>query len=101
MDGGSVLFTPENAPEVTDEVLQHIMGGHGFGAGKGKAEFPEGWDADKVRSAIESVLRGPEEIQRLGSTLYLRGVVDGQGIELRVRARIGPPKLWTAYPIDS
>ncbi len=109
--GGTVPFTPDDPPEVTDELMHHIMvgsptkngweGGHAFGAGHDKTEFPEGWDADKVRAAIESVLRAPGEIQRLGSTLYFRGVVDGQRLELRVRGRSGPPKLWTAYPIDS
>jgi len=39
----------------------------------------------------------PDEIQRQGSTLFFLGRVFGQPIEARVRARHGPPQLWTAY----
>jgi hypothetical protein len=54
IDGGEVGFTPENPPAVTEALLDHIIegkpkkggwnGGHAFGAGKGKSEFPESWD---------------------------------------------------------
>jgi hypothetical protein len=110
--GGQVPFTPENPPPVTDETLQHIIvgapinrgrswsGGHGPGAGKGRSEFPESWDQAKIKSAIEQLLVAPEEIQRRGSTLFFRGRVFGQPIEARVRARHGPPQLWTAYPLS-
>lgn len=109
--GGPVPFTPDNPPPVTDEVLDHIVvgrpkgdswtGGHGFGAGRGKTEYPEGWDAGKIRTAIETVLAAPDEIVRSGSTLYFRATYDGVRIEARVRGRAqGKPKLWTAYPLE-
>jgi hypothetical protein len=111
--GGEVPFTPDNPPEVTDERLDHIMigeprrrgqawsGGHGFGVGRGKAEFPETWTRTVVKAAIEQVLSDPasiESIRRKGSTLEFRGVVMGVSIVVVVRGRQGPPKLWTAYP---
>jgi hypothetical protein len=98
--GGEVPFTPANPPTVTDKVLDHILDGHGFGAGKGKPEFPKSWDRKKVRSAVEQVLHAPDEIECKGSTLYFRGKVGGQWVEVRVRGRQGPPKVWTAYPLE-
>jgi hypothetical protein len=57
--GGDVPFTPEDAPPVTQERLEHILkgemkghrwsGGHGPGAGKGKTEFPAVWTTDKIK----------------------------------------------------
>ena len=109
--GGEVPFTPDNTPGVTDERLDHIMvgeprrrdqawsGGHGFGAGKGKAaEFPQTWTHAVVKAAIEQVLSDPASIRRKGSKLEFRGVVDGLLIVVVVRGRSGPPKMWTAYP---
>ena len=102
-------FTPANPPTVTEKILDHIMvgeqrksgwyGGHGPGAGRGKSEFPTGWDRAKVRDAVERLLVAPEAIERYGATLYLRGTIDGVAIEARARGRSGPPQLWTAYPI--
>lgn len=109
--GGDIPFTPDNPPPVTDEVLDHIIvgkprkggswdGGHGYGAGHGKSEYPEGWDAAKIRAAVEHVLAEPEEITRSGSTLHFRGTYEGVRIEARARGRAGKPKLWTAYPLE-
>lgn len=108
--GGGMPFTPDNPPPVTDEVLDHIIvgkprkggwdGGHGHGAGHGKSEYPKGWDAAKIRAAIEQVLAEPDTITRSGSTLYFRGTYDGVRIEARARGRAGKPKLWTAYPLE-
>jgi hypothetical protein len=109
-DATEVPFTPDNTPGVTDERLDHIMvgeprrrdqawsGGHGFGAGKGKAEFPQTWTHAVVKAAIEQVLSDPASIRRKGSKLEFRGVVDGLLIVVVVRGRSGPPKMWTAYP---
>jgi hypothetical protein len=114
--GGEVPFTPDNPPEVTDERLNHIMvgeprrrgrawsGGHGFGAGRGKAEFPESWTRDVVRGAIEQVVTDPVSIvsiRRKGSKLEFRGLVDKLSIVVVVRGRYGPPRLWTAYPEET
>lgn len=109
--GGPVPFTPDNPPAVTDEVLEHIIvgmpkrngwdGGHGYGAGHGKSEYPEGWDTATIRTAIENVLANPDTIERRGATLLFRGVYEGVRIEARVRGRSqGKPKLWTAYPVE-
>ncbi|MBS9536034.1 EndoU domain-containing protein [Mycobacterium sp. M1] len=74
-------------------------GGHAFGAGRGKSEFPRLWDRGQVRAAIEEVLRSPAQIERAGSTLYFRGTVGGQLITVRVKGRMqGHAKIWTAYP---
>lgn len=107
-DGGQVPFTPANPPTVTDKILDHIMvgeprrsgwyGGHGPGAGRGKSEFPAGWDRDRVREAVEQLLVAPESIERTGSTLVFRGTIDGVPIVALARGRVGPPLLWTAYP---
>ncbi|PQM47109.1 EndoU domain-containing protein [Mycobacterium talmoniae] len=102
-------FTPDNAPKVTDAQLAHILvgkpkkngwsGGHGFGAGKGKSEFPESWDRTKIRDAIDQVLVQPAEIIRKGSTLYFRASVDGLPLAVRVKGRVhGRVQVWTAYP---
>lgn len=110
-DGGTVPFTPDNPPPVTDEVLDHIIvgrpkrdgwsGGHGFEEGHDKSEFPDrSWDRAKIRAAIESVLAEPADITRRGSTLLFRGTYDGVDIEARVRGRAGKPTLWTAYPVQ-
>lgn len=111
--GGVVPFTPDNPPEVTDERLDHIMvgeprrrgrawsGGHGYGAGKSKAEFPESWSRDHVRHAIELVLTDISTItliRRTGAALHFHGTVNGVALVVVVRGRPGPPKLWTAYP---
>lgn len=111
-DGGSVPFTPADAPAVTDELLEHIFvgkprkkggwdGGHGFGAGKGKSEFPQSWDRPKIRSSIERVLQTPDEIIRRGATLVFTATVDGLRMRVRVRGRQGPSQLWTAYPVSN
>lgn len=109
-DGGDLPFTRDNPPQVTDKVLDHIIvgaptkggwdGGHGYGAGHGKSEFPEGWGRPEIKTAVESVLANPDEIVRRGSTLYFRGTYEGVQIEARVRGRQGPAKLWTAYPLE-
>lgn len=111
--GGEVPFTPDDAPEVTDERLKHIMvgeprkggdawsGGHGFGVGKGKAEFPQSWTRDVVKAAIEEILTDTTAIRRIrrrGATLYFHGTAKGVALVVVVRGRSGPPKLWTAYP---
>lgn len=108
-DGGEVGFSPENPPAITEAQLDHVMvgtpkkagwdGGHAFGAGKGKSEFPESWDRAKVRDVINQVLRTPVEIERSGSTLYFRGTADGQLVTVRVKGRMhGKARIWTAYP---
>lgn len=111
--GGEVPFTPDHPPEVTDERLDHIMageprrrgqawsGGHGYGAGRGKAEFPRSWTREVVKTAIEQVLTDPASIasiRRRGSKLEFRGTANRLSIVVVVRGRHGPPKLWTAYP---
>lgn len=108
-DGGEVPFTPDGRPPITEDLLDHVMdgspkkdgwdGGHGFGTGRGKSEFPESWDRTRVAEAIDEVLRSPDEIERNGSTLYFRGTVGGQPLTVRVKGRMqGRPKVWTAYP---
>jgi hypothetical protein len=79
--GGEVPFTPANPPEVTDERLDHIMvgeprrrgqawsGGHGYGAGNGKAEFPLSWMREVVKAAIEQVLTDPTSIASIERTV--------------------------------
>jgi hypothetical protein len=111
--GGDVPFTPDHPPEVTDERLDHIMvgeprrrgqawsGGHGYGAGKGKAEFPRSWAREVVKAAIDQILTDPRSIasiRRRGSKLEFRGTANGLPIVVVVRGRHGPPKLRTAYP---
>lgn len=111
--GGEVPFTPEYPPEVTEERLDHIMvgeprrhgqtwsGGHGYGAGEGKAEFPQSWTRDVVKAAIEQVLGATSSIRhirRKGAALYFHGTVNDVVLVVVVRGRLGPPKLWTAYP---
>lgn len=114
--GGEVPFTAGNPPEVTDERLDHIMvgesrrrglawsGGHGYGTGKGKAEFPPSWTREVVQAAIEQILTDPvsiASITRKGSKLEFRGVASGLSIVVVVRGRHGPPKLRTAYPEET
>lgn len=114
--GGGVPFTPEHPPEVTPERLDHIMigeqrrhglawsGGHGYGAGKGKTEFPPNWSREVVQAAIERVLSDVASIisiRRRGSRLEFRGTVNGICVVVVVRGRHGPPKLWTAYPEET
>lgn len=111
--GGEVPFTPDHPPEVTEERLDHIIvgeprrhgrtwsGGHGYGAGKGKAEFPQSWTRDVAKAAIEQVLRDASSIRhirRKGAALYFHGTVNDVALVVVVRGRLGPPKLWTAYP---
>ena len=57
-------------------------GGHRFGSGEGKSEFPESWPDDKIIAAIEAVANDPASRRspsRLGRE-RVRGVYEGQPI---------------------
>lgn len=58
----------------------HTGGGHRFGAGKGKNEFPSSWSDDDIINAIESVANDP------GSTRLTRRA--GRAIFINVRNTI-------------
>ncbi|UPT73177.1 MAG: EndoU domain-containing protein [Elusimicrobiota bacterium] len=95
-------------PFITDHGLVHILdgddngGGHRAGAGKGKSEFPEGWDGSKIKENIQSVLADPgsKVTQEKGRRIGVEGIRDGVSIKVIVEGPKDPNygEVVTAYP---
>lgn len=100
--GGKVHFLPKDRPDVETKRV-HILvgddkgGGHGHGAGKGKTEFTD-WSDDEVLAAIDLTLAAPHSVQRVGSKLFFRRMVNDMPVEVLVAARKPTPTLQTGYP---
>ncbi|GAA1481078.1 hypothetical protein GCM10009624_15180 [Gordonia sinesedis] len=100
--GPPVHFSPRSRPDVTTRIA-HILdgdasgGGHRSGCGLGKAEFPPMADIDLMR-LIDTTLAAPVSVERRGSTLYFRRLIDAIPMEVLVAARKPAPTLRTAYP---
>lgn len=98
---------------VTDEDIAYIIegdgcgnGGHGYGRGiEGKTEFPAGWDANKIRAAVEALLAGGDNVasRRITETprgCEIRALYDGVVIEIPIRCTRNGWELSTAYPVS-
>lgn len=100
--GGTVHFLPKDRPDVETKRV-HILygddkgGGHGHGAGKGKSEFTD-WTDDEVLAAIDLTLAAPYSVERVGSKLFFRRMVNDMPVEVLVAARKPTPTLQTGYP---
>lgn len=55
-------------------------GGHRFGAGRGKSEFPKSWSDDDIIEAIEDVANSPASAEKPG----YHGKVQRAGVRDRV-----------------
>ncbi|MGF7124042.1 hypothetical protein [Rhodococcus sp. BE178] len=102
LTGGAVHFLPKDRPDVASKAVHIIVGddkggGHGDGAGKGKSEFT-GWTDHEVLAAIDLTLVAPYSVERIGSKLFFRRVVNGIPVEVLVAARKPTPTLQTGYP---
>lgn len=73
-------------------------GGHRFGAGKGKSEFPQHWTDDQIISAIENVANDPQSVSSSGrgGRKVIRGVENGLLILVVVDPADG--SIVTGYP---
>lgn len=101
---------PKGKPVLTERNLRHILdgepdrpgkGGHRFGTNRlGKTEFPKTWSDDKIKAAVEETLDQPQWSQMSRKTAYLRRVVDGVAVEVRVKvgSKHRAPQLVTAFP---
>lgn len=73
-------------------------GGHRFGAGKGKTEFPPDWTDDQIITAIEKIANDPQSVAssaRRGRKV-MRGVENGLPISVVVDPADG--SIVTGYP---
>jgi hypothetical protein len=73
-------------------------GGHRFGTGKGKTEFPASWTDDQIINAIESIANDSSAPRRPGRNgcVLVRGVRNGIAIVVVVRQSSG--EIATGYP---
>jgi hypothetical protein len=75
-------------------------GGHRFGAGRGKSEFPRDWPDDRIIEAIEAVANGTLSIMMpsRGGRVIMTGVWCDVGITVVVNPRTR--EIVTGYPAD-
>jgi hypothetical protein len=73
-------------------------GGHRFGTGRGKTEFPQGWSDDDIIEAIEDVANDPGSVRSAGR--YGREKVIGirRGMLIVVIVEPATGRVVTGYP---
>jgi hypothetical protein len=74
-------------------------GGHKFGAGRSKSEFPQSWSDDAIIDAIEDVANDPAAIR--SPTGYKRTKVTGtrNGVLIVVIVDHSAGTIITGYPV--
>lgn len=78
-------------------VGDHNGGGHQFGAGKGKSEFPESWKARDIINAVKNVANNGEIVRRDDNgRLIVQKTVNGVNVRVVVTSR---GDIITGYPI--
>lgn len=108
-DGQPAPLRPCDIAAIDKETLAYaldgaegVAGGHRAGTGiPGQSEFPVGWDEDKVREAIESVLWGDDPNRNITPSkngVVFRGLHDGVILAVPVHNLGREWVVATAYP---
>jgi hypothetical protein len=74
-------------------------GGHIYGAGKGKSEFPANWSGDKIMHAISDVASSPNSVYatQRGGRIIAEGYYDG--VKIRAVIEGNGSDIVTGFPI--
>jgi hypothetical protein len=73
-------------------------GGHKFGAGKGKSEFPQGWTDDEIIDAVEGIANDPASAEKPGRWGRKRRAGVRSGVLVFVVVDPGIGEIVTGYP---
>jgi Bacterial EndoU nuclease len=73
-------------------------GGHRFGAGKGKSEFPRAWSDDDIITAIDDVANDPTSFQMPASWGRVKFYGVRNGVLIIVIADPTTGEVVTGYP---
>jgi EndoU nuclease-like protein len=73
-------------------------GGHRFGAGKNKNEFPQSWSDDEIIQAIEEVANDPTSAERQQSGGRVRRAGVRNGMLIVVVVDLGTGEIMTGFP---
>jgi hypothetical protein len=74
-------------------------GGHRFGAGKGKAEFPQGWSDDAIILAIQSVANDPASLTLQAAKGRLKMIGNRNTVVIAVIVEPTTGEIVTGYPL--
>lgn len=72
-------------------------GGHRFGAGKNKTEFPQGWSDDEIIQAIEAVANDPASAEQPVAVGVKRAGARNR-VLIVVVVDLGSGEILTGYP---
>jgi hypothetical protein len=97
-------MTPGRKHQVSIARRAHILdgdasgGGHRYGTGKGKSEFPKTWTDDEIIDAIEDVANDPTSArkQQVNGNLRISGTRNGVLITVIIEPASG--EIVTGYP---
>ncbi len=74
-------------------------GGHRFGAGRGKSEFPHTWSDDAIVAAVEAVANDPSLTQTVLAKRRFKVVGLHSGLTILVVADFDTFEIVTGYPL--
>jgi hypothetical protein len=107
-DGTPAPLRPSDVKPLAEDDVSYILDGDGMGGGghrfqmriPGKRVFPQAWDEDKLRAAVNAALYGPapKTLSRTPNGVLLRSLVDNVVVWIPIRKYPDGWEVSTAYP---
>ena len=75
-------------------------GGHRFGSGMGKNEFPQGWEAVDVQQWTNGIIDHPQLYEPVDDGVFIYGTYSNVEGAVIVRSRWGVTRIAAGFPVD-